>query len=477
MRLTSLILLGCCLWSSGCQQTQLTFTPVEAPKIPSFTAPTNAPAVIQTNFEAITLPEVVPLSPNLSLHRLPGPPSQLLGIHLVAVSPNAPYENLDVLHGALDQLRLRFANRHDLPCIERVAIHPSIHSLRLSLKCPPSELQQAVDILAESWSPDAYRELDLAKLRRQLALDKHIKAFTGSEIEQVWAEKILGNAHPYNKALNNKALQQDLDLPQLLALVEQTKAQSQWHLVLEGIHEVDSPSKEQITASLSELGKTAERKENFVDIFNPYGKQLFIIDAPGTVQTQVRIGYHLPLKAGSQEAFACEALSHWLGRSFSGRLYYDLREQRGLTYGIYGRCFNNPMARILKYYGATQQQHTGAFIRGILDHLTLAADAPPSQAEFEALQTSQFSQIALRQDNSSQRMEDYSQALARQTQRDSRGDRLLLWQQLTPEALQDLAQQTFNHVPVIVIRGDLARIRPDLEEKLPDWQLKLISID
>ena len=477
MRLTSLIILASCLWSSGCQQTRLTFTPVEAPKVPSFTAPTNAPAVIQTNFEAMKLPEIVPLLPNLSLHQLPGTPSQLAGIHLVAVSPNAPYENLDILHAALDQLRLRLANHHDLPCIETLAIHPSIHSLRLSLKCPASELQQAVDILAESWSPDAYHVLDLAKLRRQMALDKHIKAFTGSEIEQVWAEKILGTAHPYNKALNNKTLQQDIDLPQLLALVAQTKAQSQWHLVLEGIPEVDSHLKAYITASLSKLGKTAKHEKGFVDTFSPYGKQLFVIDAPGTVQTQVRIGYHLPLKASSQETFACEALSRWLGRSFSGRLYYDLREQRGLTYGIYGRCFNNPMARILKYYGATQQQHTGAFIRGILDHMAVAADAPPSQAEFDALQTSQYSQIALRQDEPSQRVEDYSQALARQAQAESLADRLIHWQQLTPETLKTMAQQTFNQVPVIVIRGDLARIRPDLEEKLPDWQLKITSID
>ena len=109
--------------------------------------------------------------------------------------------------------------------------------------------------------------------------------------------------------------------------------------------------------------------------------------------------------------------------------------------------------------------------------MTLAADAPPSQAEFDALQTSQFSQIALRQDEPSQRVEDYSQALARQAQAESLADRLIHWQQLTPEALQTMALQTFNQVPVIVIRGDLARIRPDLEEKLPDWQLKITSID
>ncbi|QYK13570.1 insulinase family protein [Shewanella rhizosphaerae] len=473
-----LILIGC-LWSGGCQQTRLSFTQVEAPKVPSFTAPTNAPTLAKKEFTPLAPPEVISLSDELSLHLLPGTPSRLVGIHLLAVSPDAPYENLDIMHTALQQLSVKLANQHDLPCIEGLTIHPSIHGLRLSLKCPASELAQAVDVLAQSWSSDAYGKLDLPRLKRQLALDKHIRAFNGSEIEEVWADKILGSAHPYNKALNNRELQQSLDKPQLLALLKQTKAQSQWHLLLEGVPQVDDSLREQLTASLSQLGAQQRQEERFVDTFSPYGKQLFVIDAPGTVQTQVRIGYHLPMGLDDQEdsAFACEALSRWLGRSFSGRLYFDLREQRGLTYGIYGRCFNNPMARILKYYGATQQQHTGAFIRGILDHLKLAAEAPPTEAELAALKTSQFSQIALRQDDPGHRIEDYSQAIARQAGSDAMAARLKRWQTLTPEVLQALAQAHFGQEPVIVIRGDLARIRPDLEEKLPEWQLKVTSVD
>ncbi|KIO38135.1 M16 family metallopeptidase [Shewanella sp. cp20] len=478
-QMSLLLILGCSLLSGGCQQTRLSFTQVEAPKVPSFNAPTNAPALARREFTPLAPPEAISLSNKVSLHRLPGMPSQLVGIHLLAVSPDAPYENLDILHTALQQHSVKLANHHDMPCLESLTIHPSIHGLRLSLKCPASELVQAVDILVQSWSPEAYGELDLAKLRRQLALDKHIRAFNGSEVEQVWADKILGSAHPYNKALNNRALQQSLDAPQLLALLRQTKAQSRWHLLLEGGPDIDGNLRQKLAASLSQLGQQQADEASFVDTFSPYGKQLFVIDAPGTVQTQVRIGYHLPLTQDDQadSAFACEALSRWLGRSFSGRLYFDLREQRGLTYGIYGRCFNNPMARILKYFGATQQQHTGAFIRGILDHLALAADAPPSAAELAALKTSQFSRLALRQDDPGQRIEDYSQAIARQANADSLSDRLLRWQQMTPESLQAMAKQHFGQVPVIVIRGDFERIRPDLEEKLPDWQLKLTSVD
>lgn len=302
-----LILIGC-LWSGGCQQTRLSFTQVETPKVPSFTAPTNAPTLAKKEFTPLAPPEVISLSDELSLHLLPGTPSKLVGIHLLAVSPDAPYENLDILHTALTQLSVKLANQRDLPCIEGLTIHPSIHGLRLSLKCPASALAQAVDILAQSWSSDAYGELELSRLKRQLALDKHIRAFNGSEIEEVWADKILGSAHPYNKALNNRELQQSLDKPQLLALLAQTKAQSQWHLLLEGVPQVDDSLREQLTASLSQLGAQQRQEERFVDTFSPYGKQLFVIDAPGTVQTQVRIGYHLPMGLADQEdsAFACE---------------------------------------------------------------------------------------------------------------------------------------------------------------------------
>lgn len=180
----------------------------------------------------------------------------------------------------------------------------------------------------------------------------------------------------------------------------------------------------------------------------------------------------------SQEvALSCRSLSALMGRSFSGRLYYDLREKRGLTYGIYGQCANAPLSSSIKFYGSTAIEHTGAFVVGILDHLALVKTQSASQGEINALKTYLIGEDLLSQDNSIQRENQYLQQLATElTQVDVQKLNAEL-QALTPKRLQQLANGAFSGEPLIILRGDIDRIIPDLTSKLPEWQLERVKVD
>ena len=49
-------------------------------------------------------------------------------------------------------------------------------------------------------------------------------------------------------------------------------------------------------------------------------------------------------------------------------------------------------------------------------------------------------------------------------------------QALTPDRLQQLANAAFSNDPLIILRGDVARILPDLKTKLPEWQFERVKV-
>jgi len=224
-------------------------------------------------------------------------------------------------------------------------------------------------------------------------------------------------------------------------------------------------------------------------------KRIYLIDAPGSVQTQVRIGYALddalspslneiqndaaksPKLSPQDITLSCRSLAALMGRSFSGRLYYDLREKRGLTYGIYGQCANAPLSSSIKFYGSTAIEHTGAFVVGILDHLALVKTQSASQGEIDALKTYLMGEDLLSQDNSIQRENQYIQQVATGLTQIEVQKLNAELQALTPEKLQQLANEAFNGEPLIILRGDIDSIIPDLTAKLPEWQLEKIKVN
>ncbi|ABV88759.1 insulinase family protein [Shewanella pealeana] len=526
----SFLALACSLIISalGCQQTQIAFTPKAAPKLPVFDKLTGAPEIAPLKFQQTSLSKLVPVSPKLDLYLFDDTLSGLNHLSLVAYS-KLPMENLDVLLQAFDEKRAWLVQQSTLACAESLNIRPTMHSLTISIDCPDSPIL-ASELLMQFWQADdvnqmgSFDEIDIANVRRQLKLAKHINAYSGAEIDDVWAKKILGKQHVYNQALNDKTLADELDLSSLNQVRDKILAQSNWAFFANRSLEQDQGFTLAVTqqfeslmsiASKAELSNSKANSEAYSEANSEKStdsatisgsaintrtetstsadippsnnnKTLYLIDVPGSVQTQVRIGYPLGnMLDGSDNdndksidsAQDCKLLASWLGRSFSGRLYYDLREIRGLTYGIYGRCFDNPLSRTLKFYGSTKLEHSGAFISGVLDHLALTTDSTASLDELTALKTYLTSQQILRQANFRAVEADTIKQLIRGVSPEQELAQNQRLSKLTPEQLQQIARSVFLNTPYIVIRGDRDKIEADLKHKLADWNIVEVVAD
>ncbi|ABV38429.1 peptidase M16 domain protein [Shewanella sediminis HAW-EB3] len=485
----------------GCQQTKLVFTDTQTPVISQFVPLKNAPKLTSTakladkdeSKPGNTQPKVTPLTPNFTLHQFPASHSGLHYISLVLINSQRPFKDIDVLNTALYHRANWLSAQKPLSCIESLKVRAGMHSIALQMACPTEEIGSALSILAASWQDNAFDEIDIDTVRRQLKLNKHISAFTGSEIEKVWAREILGERHPYNLALNNQELQQALTQVDLIDIQGAILPGSKWHLLISGDDTTKSASLDKLALGLAkqlpqlpstDVAAIGSSREDSERIGAASKKQLFIIDVPGAVQTQVRVGYRLPITSLQSDTkgmsissapLSCHTLASWLGRSFSGRLYYDLREKRGLTYGIYGRCFDNPQARTLKFYGSTQLQHTGAFVSGILDHLKLAMSEPVQATELDAIKTFEKSKHLLANSSTVAIQASYIKRLTlAQNNEDVLRQREAI-AALSALELQQMARAIFDSPPTILLRGDADLITEDLKSKLPDWQIKMIT--
>lgn len=510
-QLTRLLGLMCCaaaLLLSACQQTHIVFTPSKSPSLASFDTPASpalpkSGVIIPAREQAFI--DEVPASLNLpyQLHREVATQADSNLNHrvsLAAISPHIPFDNPDILQIAFQEKARALAIHLADPCLETFNIRVTLHSINLSLACP-GEVNHLYDSLLLFWQPDTFdgattAAVDIDNIRRQLKLNKHLNAFSGAEIDKVWRDKLLGPEHPYNRVLNNDVLFDSLNLKQLQQIQQQAATQAQWHLFLPSAQAKNAEFDLQASINqwptldksllLADKPKMAKPKQS---------KRIYLIDAPGSVQTQVRIGYALddapspslneiqndaakPPKLSPQDiALSCRSLSALMGRSFSGRLYYDLREKRGLTYGIYGQCANAPLSSSIKFYGSTAIEHTGAFVVGILDHLALVKTQSASQSEIDALKTYLMGEDLLSQDNSIQRENQYLQQVATGLTQVEVQKLNAELQALTPEKLQQLANGAFNGEPLIILRGDIDSIIPDLTAKLPEWQLEKIKVN
>ncbi|MEI8615938.1 insulinase family protein [Shewanella sp. PP-He15 brown] len=541
-QLQSLMCCAAALLLSACQQTQIVFTPTEPPSLASFDTP--YPLDNHLPESGVIIPATDPMFSDevyteldlpYQLHRLASVQSNhdlnsnsqsthalssnslssnslSNRVSLAAISPQAPFNNPDILQIALQEKARALAIHLADPCLETFSIRVSLHSINLSLTCP-DDVNHIYGLLVQFWQPNTFIDattapVDIDNIRRQLKLNKHLNAFSGAEIDKLWREKLLGPEHPYNTVLNNDELFDSLNLKQLQQIQQQAASQAQWHLFLPNMQAKNAEFDLQasikqwpmFTKSLPKsLSKSSPQADKLETTTPKQTKKIYLIDAPGSVQTQVRLGYRIDhsinhaightvdselggmsekSQLSSQEvALSCRSLSALMGRSFSGRLYYDLREKRGLTYGIYGQCANAPLSSSIKFYGSTAIEHTGAFVVGILDHLALVKTQSASQGEINALKTYLMGEDVLSQDNSIQRENQYLHQLTTGlTQVDVQQLNAEL-QALTPKRLQQLANGAFSGEPLIILRGNIDRIIPDLTSKLPEWQLERVKVD
>ncbi len=210
------------------------------------------------------------------------------------------------------------------------------------------------------------------------------------------------------------------------------------------------------------------------------GLTIHLLDLPGSVQSNVIVCRNGPSRAEATDLPEINVMNSILGGGFSGRLFQNLREKHGYTYGSSSAFGYNKEAGYFQATAETRNNVTAAAINEILGELTRIMTEPVAPAELELQRQYNVGNYLLS-------LESAGRVAARVQDIDFYGlapDFYKTYAKrmaaVTPELVKQLAEKYLSTKDIaIVVVGDAKQVREGLEKigkvVLYDTDLKVVK--
>lgn len=130
----------------------------------------------------------------------------------------------------------------------------------------------------------------------------------------------------------------------------------------------------------------------------PEKARVIVIDRPGSVQTSLRIGA-LGIDRRSDDYFALLVMNHILGGSPASRLFTNLREDKGYTYGVSSSFTGTTFPGIVVTTTDVRTEVTEGAMRELKRELERIANEPVGREELEQAKRALIGRFALSLDS------------------------------------------------------------------------------
>ena len=194
--------------------------------------------------------------------------------------------------------------------------------------------------------------------------------------------------------------------------------------------------------------------------------RIVIVDRPGSVQSQIRVG-QLGFTRKHPDYFTGLVLNGYFG-GFSGRLNTTVRVKKGLTYGIGGSFSAGRFAGSFAVRTFTRNESTAEAVRAILDEVRRLKAEPPTADELDKTKTWHLGSFPAQHETPQQISGDLWLIESQDLSEDYIDRLFAAIDRTKAEDCARLARETLDpDKMLIVIAGDAARIKADLEKIAP----------
>jgi zinc protease len=259
-------------------------------------------------------------------------------------------------------------------------------AMSVGVDVPAERLAPALDLVAEVMAEPTFPEGEVERLREERLNDiLQARADPRRRAEEGFIETIYAPGSPYRRPASGlQATVERLDAAACRSMHRRRFDPAGMTLIvggdLEGI-DVAALTTARFGGWRADEGATALGP--IVDAAAPGGRRIRILDRPGSVQTEIRIG-HVGLPRRIPDFHALAVMGAILGGLFNSRLNRVLREERGYTYGA-GAAFDlrraaGPFSARL----AVNTEVTVPAVEAVLGELLGMRDRPVETAELHA---------------------------------------------------------------------------------------------
>lgn len=145
--------------------------------------------------------------------------------------------------------------------------------------------------------------------------------------------KVVFGKHPYGVVSPTPAMIEKITQADLQKFHKENYLPNDSTLIVLG--DIDEKKiDEQIKSTFGSWEKGERKAGELADAEANKSRRVFVVDRPGSVQTALMIG-NLGIKKKDPDYFATRVMNQILGGSAHSRLFLNIREQKGYTYGAY----------------------------------------------------------------------------------------------------------------------------------------------
>lgn len=190
-----------------------------------------------------------------------------------------------------------------------------------------------------------------------------------------------GKEHPYGEFASRETIE-GLDLQDVQSFYNDYFVPQNAYLVIIGDIETNDV-KDMVTAHFQNWEKKDLPAQPLPAVSNVDQTQVNFVDFPNAVQSEVQVMNTIELQKGDEDYFPVLMANKILGGGGEARLFLNLREDKGFTYGAYSRTGDDKYAARFVASASVRNAVTDSAVVAFLDEIHRIRDEKVSQEELE----------------------------------------------------------------------------------------------
>jgi zinc protease len=247
----------------------------------------------------------------------------------------------------------------------------------IDLYCVADRLPEALALMAEAVREPAFPEDEVGRAREQQLAGLRQRVMDPGSLASDAALGLYYTAQvPYSRPLDGSVESvAALGRSELVAHAEANLRPAGGALVVVGDVDTDEVSA-LAERTLGGWSGSPSSKDDFVAAAATTQRRVLVVDRPGSVQSEIRVG-HVGAARSTPDYFALSIANLVLGGMFTSRLNLNLRERHGFTYGVRSSLSLRSQPGPFEVSTSVANDVTAAAVREIFSEMEkLAADGP-----------------------------------------------------------------------------------------------------
>lgn len=351
-----------------------------------------------------------------------------------------------------------------------------IHATYVFSRILEKDLKLALTLLADELMNPTFPPEALEKLKAQAKTAlKAAKADPAALAQTLFDQVVYPEGHPYGRPWPKEETIEQITIEDLQKFHETFYKANNAFLVLAG--DIDAKKAEPLVQRAFKRWDSTTAEElppNPLNKFKNYepAKKLVIhlVNRPASAQTEILVG-NLALTRNHEEWTELQVANTVLGDDASGRLFQDVREEKGLTYGIYSRVSEGQAPGTFYVATQTRTKTTGEMLAEIFEHLEDFHDNGPTEEEVIIARDKMIGNFALEIETPGQIAAKMREILIYNLPPSYWTDYRDELATITTQDVQQAAKRYIHPMPHVVLVGKADDIEAQLGKILPDAEI------